>query len=390
MRLPPSARLIAIAIALLLVRASAVHAQKVVNATEDLRIDADEQNLAPIWYLWVSPKGVMVASQQADRHFRFFSPDGKPLGTFGRKGSGPGEFQGVEGSRAGWMGDTLWLTESSTKKLTLVGPDLKLVRVDPLPIKVLSPSGEEIKEAQMLYPFVTGIAADRALLMSSAFRPKTNDLPWLPASEKVGRFAFRAARDGRFLKFLGGVEADDKRCQFAEGSATVSVPYCARHLVTEPTDIPRIVLAAPGVVSASEGRFRIVVISTNTGDTLLNRDLRYRPAPIPSHVVDSIRRKYDGDKDYPPTLSAMYKKVPFPAYFPPFRNVLTGRDGTIAIEIYTSTGAKAWRFLSARGDELGTIAFPPSVRIFAIEKGRAWGTDGEEGDQDSIVRYHFP
>lgn len=390
MRFPLIVRSLVIACVL----SSALHAsavaQKVIKPIEELRIDAGENDLAPIWHLYVSPKGVMVASQQADRHFRFFSPNGKPLGTFGRKGDGPGEFQRVEGTRAGWMGDTLWLTEAQKPRLTIVGPDLKFVRVEPVLLELTGPNGEVIKDASINWVYVMGVAPDRSLQTSGFLRTGSSAPPWLPLPANSGTFVLRENRDGHFLRLLAATPQESAACRFGEAPSQVAVPFCPHESRTEPLDRNRIIVAIPGAGSGTEGRFRLVALHGTTGDTLLNREYSYRATPIPATLVDSLRQKIVDDKQYPPPYRALYAKVPFSKYFPPFRSVLNGRDGTIALEIYTATGTKAWRLFNARGDDIGTVAFPPSVRIFQIEKGRAWGTDGEEGDQDSIVRYRFP
>src|SRR5688572_17587113 len=67
----------------------------------DLRIDAGEHDLSPITSLAVSPNGNIAINQQQDGLVRFFDAGGKPLGTFGRRGQGPGEFMTV--GRMWWI-----------------------------------------------------------------------------------------------------------------------------------------------------------------------------------------------------------------------------------------------------------------------------------------------
>jgi hypothetical protein len=146
----------------------------------------------------------------------------------------------------------------------------------------------------------------------------------------------------------------------------------------------------PGQTSAGDGRFQLVALNATTGDTLLSREIRYRPMPIPARISDSIRAERRDDQQSPPAARALIAKVPFPEFYPPFSDLLTGRDGTIAIGLYGGTaGRKQWRYFDAAGKDLGVVEFPASVRLYAIERGRAWGTDGEPGDQDSIVRYSW-
>ncbi len=387
----PATRLRAVTLLVLAcVPLAALPAQRVVDAREELRIDAEAQGLLPIWWLFVSPKGVMVASQQQDRNFRVFAPDGRPLGTFGRKGEGPGEFRRIEGTRAGWIGDTLWLTESGTPRLTLVGPDLKLLRTDPLPPALSGPRGEVLKEAPFNNPFVMGIGPDRALLTMGFWRDGATLPSWLALPTDHRRFFLRQSRDGRMLKYIGAMPDNVTSCDYGTKTGSVSVPWCPHVALTEPLDRNRFVIVNVEQATASEGSYRVVVIDATKGDSLLNRLYRYRPVPIPARAVDSARTALMSAKGPPPALLQLYRDAAFPTHYPPYRSVLMGRDGTIAIELFARVAGKPqWRILDARGEDLALVTFPASVRLFAIERGTAWGTDGEPGDQDSIVRYRW-
>lgn len=365
-------------------------AQSVIHAKEDLRIDAEANDLLPIWWLFVSPKGVMVASQQQDRNFRFFAPDGRPLGTFGRNGEGPGEFRRIEGTRAGWIGDTLWLTESGAPRITFVGPDRKLLRMERRPAELLDPRGVAGNATALASPFVAGIAADRSYQMMSMLLPNLPAPAWLPGSTDRGFLFFVQGRDGRFARAIGWSPDGNAACTRREPGVSVWIPFCPQARFTEPLDRNRIVLAIPGQASAGDGRFQLVALNATTGDTLLSREILYRPIPIPARIADSIRAERRDDQRSPPAARALFAKVPFPQFYPPFSDLLAGRDGTIAIGLYGGpAGRKQWRFFDAAGKDLGVVEFPSSVRLYAIERGRAWGTDGEPGDQDSIVRFRW-
>src|SRR3990172_8419254 len=98
----------------------------VLTITRDLRIDAAEHDLSPITWLTVSPTGNIAVSQPQDGLIRFFDARGSSLGSFGRKGRGPGEFDTP--SRVGWIAETLWVGDMGTRRFTLVSPSRTLVR----------------------------------------------------------------------------------------------------------------------------------------------------------------------------------------------------------------------------------------------------------------------
>lgn len=69
-----------------------VGAQQVFRATPTLRISAAVEDLSDIVLVAASARGTIAVFQSQDQRVRFFDSTGHPLGSFGRKGQGPGEF----------------------------------------------------------------------------------------------------------------------------------------------------------------------------------------------------------------------------------------------------------------------------------------------------------
>jgi hypothetical protein len=260
-----------------------------------------------------------------------------------------------------------------------------------LPPALLDPRGDAISPALLTQAFVVGIAPDRSYQVMSMRLPNSPGPSWLADMAKGGLLLAIQARDGRFRQFIAGTPDDIAACERRQGGVSISVPFCPRPAMTEPLDRDRVVVAIPGTATASGGSFRLLALNASTGDTTLNREVRYRPVPIPTRVSDSIRTARNSNTRLPPAVRAAQSRTTFPPFYPPFRHLLTGRDGTIALSVYGAVaGKQRWRFLDPTGMDIGMVDFPATVRLFAIERGRAWGTDGEPGDQDSIVRYSWP
>ena len=68
----------------------------------------------------VGPDGNVYVVDATPPHIRVFDQDGTALRTFGTKGRGPGEFQAVRA--AGFVGDTLWLTDPNQRRTTFFTP----------------------------------------------------------------------------------------------------------------------------------------------------------------------------------------------------------------------------------------------------------------------------
>jgi hypothetical protein len=65
---------------------------------------------------------------------RIFGVDGAVAGSFGRRGEGPGEFQGVE-RVVRLPGDTMLLTDWVARRVTLVHPDTGILRLEAVPTR---------------------------------------------------------------------------------------------------------------------------------------------------------------------------------------------------------------------------------------------------------------
>lgn len=74
----------------------------------------------------VSSRGETVITQPEEGCLRVFDRSGKLIETFGRKGGGPGEFEGI--SYIGFRGDTLWVADPILNRITLFNRQWKLLR----------------------------------------------------------------------------------------------------------------------------------------------------------------------------------------------------------------------------------------------------------------------
>jgi hypothetical protein len=62
-------------------------------SAQDLRIDGTNANMVQIWAMAVNQQGTIAVTQMQDGKILLFNSKGVPLGSFGRRGEGPGEFR---------------------------------------------------------------------------------------------------------------------------------------------------------------------------------------------------------------------------------------------------------------------------------------------------------
>ncbi len=101
--------------------------------------------------------GGLFVSFPEEQTIRHFSREGKFLGSVGRKGRGPGEFERLAG--IGWLGDTLWAADQNGQRLHLFSPSGTYLRTQ---IAVATQhDGYGVYATAMLQEWARGAASQR-------------------------------------------------------------------------------------------------------------------------------------------------------------------------------------------------------------------------------------
>ena len=345
--------------------------------TRELRIDAAEHNLSPIGFVAVSPNGAIAVTQNQDRGVRFFDANGASLGAFGRNGQGPGEFNYV--GQLTWIGDTLVVSDRNQRRFTLISPDRKLVRTvpwltylgAPLPAEVDAPSAKVVVPVFLL--------GDRSQIVSASMSRLSME-PNVPSRPDEPSPVMRMDSAGVFRNLITRIPASNDCSVHVAGSrggyVVMSIPYCFVPLEDVAVDGSRF-----GVAYMEKGKnsYRIEVTRTN-GERVFARSYSYQPVAVPAAVRDSIKAAARA----PAPLAAAEK---LPEFYPPLRAILSGRDETTWIELYSTAGDRAWQVLDERGNQVAQLKVPRNVRIQVASRSVVWATDTDDDGLQHIVRY---
>jgi hypothetical protein len=358
---------------------AAAQSIRTLTSTRDLRIDAAEHDLTPITWLAVSAAGGIVINQPQDGPIRFFDAAGKALGAFGRKGQGPGEFQ--SSSRAGWVGDTLWVLDFQTRRFTLVSPDRTLARTVPWLATLRGDLPPHVTAQRVTSSFPQAYLADGSQLLSLS----VGDAGQSGLVPGYGAPIARADADGNLIRLVAWRPEDGCTVSLTftgGGFGSARVPYCFGSITDVSPGGDRLV----SVHAERRGRdmYRVSVMQA-TGDTLFSRSYSYRSVAIPKSVGDSVLNQLSTRG--PAEFRAAWRSMTIPPNYPPISRVMLGRDATIWLEEYTTSGDRLWLILDARGDAVGRIAVPRTVRLLAAARTAFWGTDTDEDDLQHVVRY---
>jgi hypothetical protein len=351
--------------------------------TSDLRIDANEHDLSNVGWLAVAPDGDMAFSQPQDALIRWFSAAGRALGSFGRKGRGPGEFDQM--ARAGWLADSLWVVDFGTRRFTIVSPDRTLVRTVPWVSALEFPGVPQTESPRTTAVAARALAGDNTQILQVSL---ADDATW-PGGKRGSDLTVMAASTGRFERVLAWRPEVD--CVFSRpitvngrsGVASMIVPFCGTPIDDISADGTRYVATEILASNGRTGSYRVSARRTS-GDSLWTRILTYEVENIPGSVLDSVVNQRTG-RSGPGAAAELRTRTP--KVYPPLLRVLVGRDRTTWLERYSIAGDRSWIVLDERGNHAGSVVVPRNVRILVASLGQVWATETDDDGLQHIVRF---
>jgi hypothetical protein len=357
------------------------------TAVEDLRIDGNDELFVVFGRIAVAPNGNIVVPQFRDYQFRFYSPEGKRIGTLGRDGAGPGEFRAIE-SIFGWTGDTLWVWDHQLNRVTYATSDGRYIDDESLSHVFAVPRDWGRLPAVMGVSQVIGIHSGELLVLGRAWK----SLP----SMKTSRGPIVAVGSMQIMtRFVA---------EFPRGSDSdyVAVNVGARHLqeIGHPLragafsavapDAGRLAYLTTHVDDEHGGRLHLTVLSP-TGDTLVARGYGFVGEPRSRRIADSIvASRLESRRAFPRQYEGMRQALargPAQPVYAPVQTLVLGRDSTTWIGFRSIGDVRTWLVLDAAGEPIGSLGLPATFRLSVAERGTVWGSERDEDRVQSVVRY---
>lgn len=352
----------------------------------DLRIDGYAADLVPVSWMGVSPNGTIALTQIQDGNLRFFDSKGNDLGSVGRSGAGPGEF--ARPVRGGWLVDTLWISDVELNRITLISPELEVVRTLP-PLAAAIPRPEDsdrLPTFNFVFPFAfyPGDVA-LAVAMGSAGDPLAEAFKGPPL--------IRVTSDGQLERLV--LETPENRgsiaVRFDGGVASVSVPFFARPEWAVSPDGSRIVTVTTTVTGPEGGTFRVRLYHAEDGTELFDRTYPFEGVAIPDHAVDSAIAARPEWMDRPEVRGAFDEaKSQIPPVYAPVRAILIGSDGRVWVGLYQASQGDPWLVLSPSGEPIGRLIVAGNVSLRVVDASHAWALEEDEVGVESVIRYRLP
>jgi hypothetical protein len=350
-----------------------------VRVVDDLRLDATTEDFPTVSRIFVGPHGQIVVPIQIDQQLRIYDASGKKLATFGRKGSGPGEFNFI--SIVGWSADSIWVLDPRLRRTTYIGPDYKLLRSEMWPqvdLRTTEPGRVGAFDPLALLPDGSWIgqgfiatadgASRRGVLVRRSPAGEMKPVHLMPEYEK----------DPRMMWVAG----------FGRG-----VPFSLQPQYAWASNGSRFAeLTAP--MPASRTSHFTVTVFRATGDTVFSRRYQFDGEPIPKQAKDSALaamlprsgRVSEGPQDLPQRFQAIARER-MSNWYIPAQSITLGLDQTIWIGLRPTEEGRKTLILNGRGDQIGTLLLPRTSVVRQATASRIWVTETDADGLTSVVRY---
>ena len=346
-------------------------------AVPEMRVDGMANDLVPISWLSVSPSGVLAVLQPQDHAVRLFSQEGQSIAAIGRNGAGPGEFRRLV--RGGWIGDTLWVSDTQLNRVTLIGPDGRVLTTVSVPMRVTAPpAAAEVYDAG---PPWAMYGRDTILAWSLDYRGSSENGPPL----------IRVTTDGYFVGEVFHTPESEYGFSIPVpgGVAYGRAPFLARPHWVVSSDGRLVASVTTDVTNPSIPTYTVQLVSFR-GDTLLQRTYPFVPTQISGGTLDSAINAETMRRD--PSIRAQMMagmREEAPPIYPAIRGLLIGDDGRIWLNEWSATAERPWIVLGKDGTVVGRLRLEANQVLKAANATAAWVVERDSLDVESVVRYRL-
>jgi hypothetical protein len=329
---------------------------------------ADEYQLYRVQSARRLPDGRIVVGNGGSNQIRMFDPTGDFLGSAGRKGGGPGEFEGL-GDIEMVRGDSLLVFDHRLARFTVFNSDLDLGRTF---IPDRAGGGT---------PRPNGVLGDSLVLTAAVTVDR--DAPYVPGTKRSPRLHARYRLDGTILDTLGRFPGDESYSASGGADLTVSArqPFGRRAETAVARDRWYI-----GFGDAYE-------IEVRSGDGALQQLIRRTipNRPVPAGLAEE-RRQWMRDM-IRGMGGQIVADVEIPATMPAYGSLLVDAEGNLWVQEYRIREEQpAWAVFDSDGRFLGTVDVPADGEIFEIGADYVLGVwrDDMEVEQIRLYTLHKP
>ena len=355
------------------------------SVTEELRIgslDDSATALSAVGSLAVDADGRIYVPQSASGSIRVFGADGRPLGTYGGSGDGPGEFRQI--TRIGIFADTLFVSDLAAGRITLFSLDGRVLET-----LSLTPRGLDEDWVPVVPWWLDGEGTAVAL---PGYLPTLRD-----PSVAYRVMLVRIDRAGEIVDTVALTDRPPQlsiRLQGPFGAQLTNQPFVTPFLpVISAHGSPVAVLGDPRTTSGRGGVLEVTVLRS-LQDTVWSRTFSYEGLPLTESVVDRVvtekvrRLSREAFPDRDDAEGQIRAEMSLPDHVPPLSGGLFADDGSLWLR-REDTGAEVqrWIVLDPQGVLVAEVVLPSSLKVEVVRYRSLWGVDTDELGVPYVVRY---
>ncbi|HET9064717.1 MAG TPA: hypothetical protein VFN22_02700 [Gemmatimonadales bacterium] len=326
-------------------------------------LDGSTSIISRFTAIGVAQSTILVPDQDENRVLLVNSRGGAHL-SFGREGSGPGEFRRI--GRLGAYGtDGFWVEDRMQMRLHLISPDAKSLGERPIPTRIGTHddrSGADfMSNAGVRAAYTDGLM----LVEVSAPGERAFSANWTGRSSSGDDVAFALVDSSGTVRRIAGWRRGVRRCFASPTGVTMRTPLCADPIVEVSPSGDR-VLFIEGDADAGKGRSRQfqVVIVDRKGSPVRTSTISYAPLRISATVRDSMVEGVA--KVFPPDMAKAIRAAPVPGFFYPVRTAVVADDGSFALEVWDADFDHRYRIFGSDGIERPSVTLPSSDTVIGM------------------------
>lgn len=343
-----------------------------------VEIDGASEDLSALTTMAASIGGRLAISQVQDGTLRIFAPNGAPMATVGRKGSGPGEFRTI--NRIGWVGDTVWVVDNLNHRLTFIGPTGTVLRSEQLPT---------VFTATLSLPQISGLRSP-SLVAIDAFGMPYFVGRHLPADSLVESrtsisqwrdWLVRGNIDGTIVTVLARGPTED--CRRRRPGAVAYLPLCPRSVMAFAPVGVRMAHVTMDIPQGAAGGYHLTIIGAG-GDTITSRKVPVTLERVPQRVRDSTTDEMPQNS---PQIVELLRGYTVPSWYPPVTRIVVGANGDVWVGLWLSTGAvvREWHLFDGSGAGPRSVWLLRSDLPITAERRGVWSIRTHDDETESIV-----
>jgi hypothetical protein len=337
----------------------------------------------------VSSTGVLYLIDAFDaQRFLVYRPNSDKVRTLGRHGRGPGQFRRISG--VGFVGDTIWASDTETRRTTFFTPEGQLLRIESNLTYLITDSIQQIP--------INAVIGDGTYI-AQTWAPQGSGKSWRTLWLHVAPEGEDPPYRARVLDTLGDIPMADPARSWGD------LPIRRRGMHFEqPFSDHRLFALSP------DGRLGVTVSRDVTdekkpsyvieGRKVNGKRFRIRVPYTPQAIVPrdierawgKVTRMLAREGFFPhdsTPFKAFEQAVYRPAHVPPVRSVLVGVDHTIWVQREDADVSSRWDVFDGTGKQLGYTDIPDGAVVKAVTREGAWAVENYIDEIEQVVRYRI-